>query len=144
MAKGETIEELALNMHVYTAALKDTYEKYCGAVAEGTDAEFGKAAPFLKAIDKAPFYAVKVYPTTFGSSGGVTTTEDGRVTVTSTTRIMSSPRPWACIRPWAAARAAPRRRTRSQSNSFPVGHSGGRRRKPAPLTVGGLRGICRP
>ncbi len=80
VAKGETIEELALNMHVYTAALKDTYEKYCGAVAEGTDAEFGKAAPFLKAIDKAPFYAVKVYPTTFGSSGGVTTTEDGRVT----------------------------------------------------------------
>ena len=80
VAKGETIEELALNMHVYTAALKDTWEKYGKAVAEGNDAEFGKAAPFLKAIDQAPFYAVKVYPTTFGSSGGVLTTNEGRVT----------------------------------------------------------------
>ena len=50
------------------------------SVAAGEDAAFGKAAAFLKPIDKAPFYAVKVYPTTFGSAGGVTTTEEGRVT----------------------------------------------------------------
>ena len=50
------------------------------AVAAGKDEEFGKDAAFLKALDKAPFYAVKVYPTTFGSAGGVTTTDQGRVT----------------------------------------------------------------
>lgn len=80
VAKGETIEELALNMHVYTKNLVASYEKYSAAVQAGEDAEFGKAAAFLTAIDKAPFYAVKVYPTTFGSAGGVTTTEQGRVT----------------------------------------------------------------
>ena len=79
-AKGETIEELALNMHVYTGALKATYDAYAAAVAAGEDKEFGKPAAFLAPIEKAPFYAVKVYPTTFGSAGGVTTTEDGRVT----------------------------------------------------------------
>ena len=39
-----------------------------------------ETAMFLKALTVAPFYAVKVYPTTFGSAGGVTTTADGRVT----------------------------------------------------------------
>ncbi|MDO5379094.1 MAG: FAD-dependent oxidoreductase [Clostridia bacterium] len=80
VAKGETIEELALGMHVYTANLTAAYEAYASAVAVGEDAEFGKDAAFLTAIDQAPFYAVKVYPTTFGSAGGVTTTEEGRVT----------------------------------------------------------------
>lgn len=80
VAKGETIEELALNMHVYTANLKKSYDAYSAAVAAGEDAEFGKPAMFLTPIAQAPFYAVKVYPTTFGSAGGVTTTEEGRVT----------------------------------------------------------------
>lgn len=80
VAKGETIEELALDMHVYTSVLKYTFEAYNQAAANGEDAEFNKPAAFLKALDQAPFYAVKVYPTTFGSAGGVTTTEQGRVT----------------------------------------------------------------
>ena len=80
IAKGETIEELALNMHVYTANLVQTVADYNAAAAAGEDTTFGKPAAFLTAIEAAPFYAVKVYPTTFGSAGGVTTTEDGRVT----------------------------------------------------------------
>lgn len=80
IAKGETIADLAREMHVYTANLEKAYADYSAAVAAGEDAAFGKDAAFLKPIDKAPFYAVKVYPTTFGSAGGVTTTEDGRVT----------------------------------------------------------------
>ena len=80
VAKGETIEDLAREMHVYTAALKDTYDGYQAAVQAGADEAFGKPAAFLKDLGKAPFYAVKVYPTTFGSAGGVTTTEEGRVT----------------------------------------------------------------
>ena len=80
VAKGETLEELAREMHVYTAVLKGTYDSYQAAVQAGVDNEFNKPAAFLKDLSKAPFYAVKVYPTTFGSAGGVTTTEDGRVT----------------------------------------------------------------
>ncbi len=80
VAKGDTVEELALGMHVYTDALKASCEAYGKAVSEKNDAEFGKAEAFLVPIEQAPFYAVRVYPTTFGSSGGVTTTEDGRVT----------------------------------------------------------------
>ncbi|MBR3020210.1 MAG: FAD-dependent oxidoreductase [Clostridia bacterium] len=80
VAKGETIEELALDMHVYTAVLKYTFDAYNEAAAVGEDAEFNKPAMFLNALTQAPFYAVKVYPTTFGSAGGVTTTEQGRVT----------------------------------------------------------------
>ena len=38
-------------------------------------------------VAQAPFYAVKVYPTTFGSTGGVTTTEQGRVTTQDGTVI---------------------------------------------------------
>ena len=80
VAKGETIEELALSMHVYTANLKASYEAYSAAVAAGEDTQYGKDAAFLAPIETAPFYAVKVYPTTFGSAGGVTTTIDSRVT----------------------------------------------------------------
>ena len=80
VAKGNTVEELAVGMHVYANALSKTFEAYNAAAAAGEDTEFGKPAAFLKALEQAPFYAVKVYPTTFGSAGGVTTTEDGRVT----------------------------------------------------------------
>lgn len=38
-------------------------------------------------LRRAPFYAVKVYPTTFGSAGGVTTTDQGRVTTQDGTVI---------------------------------------------------------
>ena len=80
VARGNTVAELALGMHVYTANLEKACADYAAAVAAGEDAQFGKPAAFLTPIETAPFYAVKVYPTTFGSAGGVTTTEDGRVT----------------------------------------------------------------
>lgn len=80
VAKGETIEELARDMHVYTKNLVASCEAYSSAVAAGQDEQFGKAAAFLAPIEKAPFYAVKFYPTTFGSAGGVTTTDKGQVT----------------------------------------------------------------
>ena len=80
VVKADTIEALALGMHVYTDRLVATYEAYSAAVAAGEDEAFGKDAAFLLPIEKAPFYAVKVYPTTFGSAGGVTTTDQGAVT----------------------------------------------------------------
>ena len=87
VAKGNTAAELALGMHVYTKNFVNAFETYNAAAEAGVDAEFGKDAAFLKALNVAPFYAVKVYPTTFGSAGGVTTTEDGRVTTQDGTVI---------------------------------------------------------
>ena len=80
VAKGNTAAELAVGMHVYTNNFVKAFENYNAAAAAGEDTEFGKPAMFLKALETAPFYAVKVYPTTFGSAGGVTTTAEGRVT----------------------------------------------------------------
>ena len=87
VAKADTIEGLALGMHVYTDRLVAAYEDYSAAVAAGKDEAFGKDASFLLPIEKAPFYAVKVYPTTFGSAGGVTTTDQGCVTTQDGTVI---------------------------------------------------------
>ncbi len=80
IAKGDNMEELALGMHVYTANLKASLESYNAMAEAGEDTAFGKPAAFLAPLKVAPYYAVKVYPTTFGSAGGVTTTEQGRVT----------------------------------------------------------------
>lgn len=77
VAKGETIEELAKAMGA--DKLVETYNTYAGYVAAGKDEEFGKDAANLKAIETAPYYAVKYYPTTFGSQGGVETTLEGEV-----------------------------------------------------------------
>ncbi|MBR5232222.1 MAG: FAD-dependent oxidoreductase [Clostridia bacterium] len=87
VAKGNTAAELAVGMHVYTKNFVKAFEEYNAAAAAGEDKQFGKAAMFLKELKTAPFYAVKVYPTTFGSSGGVTTTAEGRVTTQDGTVI---------------------------------------------------------
>lgn len=78
--KAETAAELAAGIGVDAAALEATIAAYNAAAEAGADEAFGKPAEYLTAVAQAPFYAVKVYPTTFGSTGGVTTTEQGRVT----------------------------------------------------------------
>ena len=44
-------------------------------------------ADMLVALETAPFYAVKFYPNTFGSQGGVLTDTEGRVLNTSGSAI---------------------------------------------------------
>ncbi len=79
VAKGETIEELAAAMDVDAAALQATYDRYEELAAAGTDEDYNKPAENLVALETAPYYAVKFYPTTFGSQGGVLTDSEGRV-----------------------------------------------------------------
>lgn len=83
VVKADTVEDLAAGMKVDAAALKATYDHYMEQVKAGADADYGKAAENLVALETAPFYAVKFYPTTFGSQGGVLTDTDGRVLNTS-------------------------------------------------------------
>ncbi len=79
VAKGETIEELAAAMDVDAAALQATYDRYEELAAAGADEDYNKPAENLVALETAPYYAVKFYPTTFGSQGGVLTDSEGRV-----------------------------------------------------------------
>ncbi len=79
VAKGETIEELAGEMGVDAATLQATYDRYEELAAAGEDEDFNKPAENLVALETAPYYAVKFYPTTFGSQGGVLTDSEGRV-----------------------------------------------------------------
>lgn len=79
VAKGETIEELAKAMGTDVDTFTKTYTDYTGFVANGEDTQFGKPADALLPIETAPYYAVKYYPTTFGSQGGVETTLEGAV-----------------------------------------------------------------
>lgn len=78
-AKGETIEELAASMGVSAAALRSSYNRYEELVAAGVDEDFNKPSANLVSLRTAPYYAVKFYPTTFGSQGGVLTDFEGRV-----------------------------------------------------------------
>ena len=80
VVKAETIEELAAAMNVPADTLKATFENYNAMCAAGEDKDFGKAAENMIALEKAPFYAVTFYPETFGSTGGVLTDNQGRVT----------------------------------------------------------------
>ncbi len=71
--KGDGVEALAGAMGVDEAALKDTFDRYNQMAKAGLDEDFGKPAEKLVALETGPFYAVRYYPTTFGSTGGVVT-----------------------------------------------------------------------
>lgn len=71
--KGETIEELATAIGADAATLKATYDRYNTLAKAGKDEDFGKAADMMVPLETGTLYAVKFYPTTFGSTGGVVT-----------------------------------------------------------------------
>lgn len=58
-------------MGVDADTLVKSVETYNTACATGNDAEFGKAASNLTAIDAAPYYAVRIYVCTGGTIAGV-------------------------------------------------------------------------
>ena len=57
--KGDTLEELAEACGIDADGLVATVEHYNQMCAHGIDIDFWKSADCLKAIDAAPFYAVK-------------------------------------------------------------------------------------
>lgn len=79
VVKANTIEDLAAAMGVDSAALAESVKKYNDACASGVDTEFGKDASNLKAIQSAPYYAVRIYVCTGGTIGGVKTNADYQV-----------------------------------------------------------------
>jgi len=70
VAKGDSFEALAEQMGVSADAFVKTMSDYNQSAQTGTDA-LGKEAAYLLAYDSAPYYAVRLYPLTMGTFGGV-------------------------------------------------------------------------
>jgi 3-oxosteroid 1-dehydrogenase len=94
MAKGRTIEELAINMGIDPDGLKATVNRFNLFAATGRDEDFcrGDAAydryygdpavtpnPCLGPILQPPFHALRLQPGDFGTQGGMVTNEDAQV-----------------------------------------------------------------
>ncbi|UMG92341.1 3-oxosteroid 1-dehydrogenase [Nocardioides sp. TF02-7] len=92
--KASTLRELADRIDVPADALEATVTRFNGFAVTGVDEDFhrGESAydqyysdptvkpnPSLHAIDKAPFYAVKIVPGDLGTKGGLLTDERARV-----------------------------------------------------------------
>lgn len=71
MVKADTIEGLAAQMEVPTAALVKTIADYNGYAAAGKDSQFGKAPEALLPLSKGPYYAIKGYSSSFSTVGGL-------------------------------------------------------------------------
>lgn len=76
---GNTWEELAAAMGADPAVLKATMDRYNEAAKTGKDTEFNKESPYIIAREAAPFYAVRLYPVTGGTLGGVKTNANFQV-----------------------------------------------------------------
>lgn len=76
---GNTWEELAKAMGVPADTFKTTMEQYNKACADKNDPEFNKVPEFLVPVTKAPFFAVRVIPSTMGTIGGLQTNDKFQV-----------------------------------------------------------------
>ena len=94
MKKADTVEELARVCGVDPAGLAATVKRFNTFAADGTDPDFhrgegaheryqgdygNKPNASLAPIEKAPFYAVELYPGDVGTSGGLVCDEFARV-----------------------------------------------------------------
>ena len=95
LAKADTIEALAEKINVDAEGLGKTISDMNGYAVTGKDLEFNRGDalydryygdpriepnPCLAAIDKPPYYAMKIDPGDFGTQGGMLTTTDAQVT----------------------------------------------------------------
>jgi 3-oxosteroid 1-dehydrogenase len=94
IVRGETLADLARQIDVPTEALEQTVRRFNEFAAKGLDPDFGrgqsayniclgdpghKPNAALGPIDRAPFYATRVFPADVGTCGGVITNEHAQV-----------------------------------------------------------------
>jgi 3-oxosteroid 1-dehydrogenase len=92
--KADTLSELAAQCGIDGDGLRQTVERFNAFAAEGVDEDFHrgeggfekfygdpdhKPNECLGPVDKAPFYAIALYPGDIGTSGGLMADEHGRV-----------------------------------------------------------------
>jgi len=78
VVKGETFEALAKEMNVAEETFVRNMETFNEGVKAGNDA-MGKSKDYLVSVDQAPYYAIRFYPVTMGTFGGVKTDDSFRV-----------------------------------------------------------------
>lgn len=91
---AKTLEELATEIGVDSPGLRSTVDRFNEMAKNGVDEDYGRGAtaydryfgdpkvkpnPNLGPIERAPFYAVKIFPGDLGTKGGLLTDEHGRV-----------------------------------------------------------------
>ncbi len=94
VVQAGTVTELADKIGVSSTALTETVSRFNGFAHQGTDEDFGrgdsgydryygdprnKPNPNLGALEKAPYYAIKMVPGDLGTKGGLRTDTVGRV-----------------------------------------------------------------
>ena len=94
MIKAGSIDELAARTGIDGTGLKRTLERFNRFCATGVDEDYGRGSrafdnahgdptvrpnPNLGPIERAPFYAVRMYPGDVGTAGGMVTDEHARV-----------------------------------------------------------------
>ncbi len=72
---GETLEELCEKTGIWYENLKATIERYNELCEWEEDLDFGKNSFFLNPVKKGKFYAVKMFPTMYGTIGGIKVNE---------------------------------------------------------------------
>jgi 3-oxosteroid 1-dehydrogenase len=91
---GQTLEELGAELDIDPAALAQSVERFNGFARSGKDEDFGrgddpwdkawgdpesKPNPCLGTLEKAPFYAIPIYPGALATRGGLRVDASGRV-----------------------------------------------------------------
>jgi len=94
LERADSVEALAEQCGIPSEALARTVSRFNAFARSGIDADFAKGAraydryrgdptvgpnPCLGEIAKGPFYAIRLFPSDVGTSGGVVTDEYGRV-----------------------------------------------------------------
>jgi 3-oxosteroid 1-dehydrogenase len=102
VVKADTLSELAEQIGVKSGNLNETTQRFNSRARQGQDEDFGRGRSAhdqffgddlvkpngnLGAIDKPPFYAIKVWPGDLGTKGGLLTDESARVIGPSGTHI---------------------------------------------------------
>lgn len=76
---GKDWRELARRMGTPADKLAQTMRQYNADAKKGIDTKFHKDRQYLRALTKAPFYAVRVEPQLMGTIGGIETNAMGQV-----------------------------------------------------------------
>lgn len=76
--KADSFDALAAAMGVPIETFAKTMETYNKGIKTGKDA-MGKDKEFQVSVEKAPYYAIKMYPKTMGTFAGIKTDENFRV-----------------------------------------------------------------
>lgn len=78
VVKADNFEALAAAMGVSADTFAKTMSTYNKGTKTGKDA-MGKEKEYLVAVEKTPYYAIKMYPMTMGTFGGIKTDENFQV-----------------------------------------------------------------